>query len=768
MFQRRSPFKKAVEAVGNLVYAELMIRLSPVSQFWLCAFAALATACASERPDFGVGEAGSGGRDGEGGSATGGTGGKQASPEDAGAAGSRPNGEGGHLSPAPDPDICRKDEYVDDNTCVDCPAGSTNAAGDDAAGDDTSCNPVLCAEDEHVDDNSCVACPAGSANTAGDDASGDDTSCDGTDCPSNQRVENMSCVDCPAGTTNAAGDDPAGPNTSCDATLCAFNQRVENKSCVDCPAGTTNAAGDDAAGANTVCGATLCAENEFVQSNACVSCPAGTTNAAGDNASGSNTECLDACAQALGAANCEAYVKASNTGELEYFGSAVALYGDTLVVGAEREGSNATGLGGDENNDFASESGAVYVFVRSGSTWTQQAYIKASNTGAYDQFGVSVALDGDTLAVGAYGEDSNSTWIGGDQTNNSTESSGAVYVFKRSGSTWTQQAYIKASNAGQQDYFGGSVALSGNTLAVGAYGEDSNATGIAGNQSNNIAPSSGAVYVFVRSGSSAWSQQAYIKASNAEASDLFGGSVAVDGDTLAVGANRESSNATVVGGDQTNNSASGSGAVYLFKRSGSTWSQQAYIKASNAEAEDQFGIAVALDGDTLAVGAEGEDSNATGVDGNQANNSASGRGAAYVFFRSGPTWTQQAYIKASNTGLAKFGGSLALDGDTLVVGAEEEHSNATGVDGNQSNNDAISSGAAYVFRRSGSTWAHQAYIKAFNTDSSDWFGDSVALDGDTLAVGAFEEDSNATGVDGDQNDNSAQDSGAAYVYRIAL
>jgi uncharacterized Zn-binding protein involved in type VI secretion len=140
----------------------------------------------------------------------------------------------------------------------------------------------------------------------------------------------------------------------------------------------------------------------------------------------------------------------------------------------------------------------------------------------------------------------------------------------------------------------------------------------------------------------------------------------------------------------------------------------------------------------------------------------------YVFTRSGTTWSQQAYLKASNTDAGDvFGVPVTLDGDTLAVGAVLESSNATGVDGDQADNTAGGSGAVYVFTRSGRTWSQQAYLKASNTDAGDRFGWSVALDGDTLAVGARLEDSNATGVDGDQADNSADDSGAMYVRRIA-
>ena len=141
------------------------------------------------------------------------------------------------------------------------------------------------------------------------------------------------------------------------------------------------------------------------------------------------------------------------------------------------------------------------------------------------------------MVAGAIYEDSNATGVNGDQSNNSATWSGAVYVFTRdSSSQWSQQAYLKASNTGSNDYFGSSVALSGDTLAVGAYWEDSNATGVNGDESNNSVVASGAVYVFTRNNSNLWSQQAYLKASNTDATDIFGYSVSLSGDTLAVGA----------------------------------------------------------------------------------------------------------------------------------------------------------------------------------------------------------------------------------------
>ncbi|MBK8039496.1 MAG: choice-of-anchor D domain-containing protein [Verrucomicrobiaceae bacterium] len=392
----------------------------------------------------------------------------------------------------------------------------------------------------------------------------------------------------------------------------------------------------------------------------------------------------------------QAYLKASNTGASDRFGASVAVSGDTVVVGAWSEGSNATGVNGDQVDNSASAAGAAYIFTRVGTTWEQQAYLKASNTNANDRFGHSVAVSGETVVVGAYGEDSNATGVNGNQADNSASSAGAAYVFTRSGTTWTQQAYLKASNTGANDQFGQSVAASGDTVVVGANGEASNAAGVNGNQADNSASNAGSVYVFTRSGT-AWTQQAYLKASNTGTNDGFGWSVAVSQNTVVVGAYGDDSNATGINGVGANNSASNAGAAYVFTRTGTTWTQQAYLKASNTDANDLFGWSVAVSGDTVLVGASEEDSNATGVNGNQAN-TTNEAGAAYVFTRSGSTWTQQSYLKASNTDANdRFGTSVAVSGDTMVVGAWVEASNATGVNGDGSSNSTPFAGAAYIF-----------------------------------------------------------------------
>lgn len=468
----------------------------------------------------------------------------------------------------------------------------------------------------------------------------------------------------------------------------------------------------------------------------------------------------------------EAYVKASNTqvNTDEFSGdhfSSVAISGDTLVVGALGEDSADSG---NQLDNSAVDSGAVYVFVRTGVTWSQQAYIKAVNdftdNNSGDGFGSSVAIWEDTLLVGAPGEDSNARGVNGDWSNNNSLDAGAVYVFVRAGGVWRFQAYIKASNTPVVNAFirfGTSVAVSGDTAVVGAPNEGG----------------SGAVYVFTRTGSN-WSQQAYLKASNAESAtsrfdtaDSFGSSVALSGDTLAVGALGEDSNAIGVNGNQADNSALNSGAAYVFTRTNGVWSQQAYLKASNAGTEDRFGSSVALSSDTLAVGANQESSNATGVNGNQADNSAGASGAVYVFTRTNTLWSQQAYVKASNTGPGDQFGQVALSGDTLVVGAWRESSAATGVNGDQFNESASLSGAVYLFARTSGVWAQQAYLKPSSPQITNIvsqlrfgsFGASVAVSGDSVAVGAWRENSAATGINGNQFDSSALNAGAVYVFR---
>lgn len=356
---------------------------------------------------------------------------------------------------------------------------------------------------------------------------------------------------------------------------------------------------------------------------------------------------------------------------------------------------NTLAIGGHlDDNSGGTDAGSVYIYVREGTTWTQQTRLQASDAVGGDNFGISVDLssDGNTLAVGANFDD-----------NARGTNAGSVYVFTRSGTTWTQQTRLQASDGAASDNFGLAVALSadGNTLGVGAYLDDANAT------------DSGSAYVFTRSGTT-WSQQTKLQVADGAADDEFGRAVALssDGNTFAVGARWDDNSAGV-----------DAGSVYVYTRSGTTWSLQTRLQASDGAANDEFGRSVALssDGNTLAVGAWVDD-----------NTGGTNAGSAYVFTRSGTTWTQQAKLEASDAAAEDKLGigesmALSLDGNTLAVGAYTDD-NSGGVD----------AGSVYVFTRSGTTWTERTRLQAADATANDTFGISVALsaEGDTLATGA--------------------------------
>jgi hypothetical protein len=376
----------------------------------------------------------------------------------------------------------------------------------------------------------------------------------------------------------------------------------------------------------------------------------------------------------------QAKLTASDGAAGDRFGTAVAFLGNTALVGAPYDdvGSN-------------SDQGSTYVFTRSETAWTQQAKLTASDGATNDMFGISAALSSgyltsDTALVGARHDD-----IG------SNSDQGSVYVFTRSGTTWSQQAKLTASDGATDDMFGTSVDLSGDTALVGARYDD------VGSNSDQ-----GSAYVFTRSGTT-WSQQQQLTAADGAATDMFGVSVALSGDTALVGAWSD---------DFGSNTSAGSASVFTL--SGATWSQQAQLASSEGAVEDRFGWSVALsaDGNTALVGARYDDVG-----------SNSDQGSAYVFTRSGTTWSQQQQLTAADGAATDmFGVSVALSGDTALVGAYRAD-----VDSN------IDQGSAYVFTRSGTTWSQQAKLIASDGTMSDYFGWSVALsgDGDTALAGAY-------------------------------
>jgi nucleoside-specific outer membrane channel protein Tsx len=459
----------------------------------------------------------------------------------------------------------------------------------------------------------------------------------------------------------------------------------------------------------------------------------------------------------------QAELTASDGSTSDHFGTSVSVSGSTVLVGAPGN---------------ASDAGAVYVFVRSGSRWSQQAELTASDGASDDAFGTAVSISGSTALIGASG---------------SASDAGAAYVFARSGTKWSEQAELTASDAASGEHFGQSVSVSGSVAIVGAPGAVS---------------STGAAYVFQSSGTS-WSQQAELTASDGASYALFGTAVTIAGSTAVVGAigggashggavyvfslsgtiwsqsamindpdapspGRDFGVAVALSGTTLLIGAPGNnsyvGEAFAFGRSGSAWSEEAKIAASDGASNDQFGNAIAASGKTVLVGASlkasatgaayvfdvpvqpavlsatggEEDDNfgtAVAVSGSTAvvgaPDAASGSGTTYVFVRTEKKWSEQAELTVSGEGGAAFGTAVAVSGSRIVVGAPDEGSTA---------------GAAYVYAGSGATWTQQAELTASNQASADYFGYSVAISGSTVAVGAFGQDAST---------------GAAYVFAFA-
>jgi hypothetical protein len=379
---------------------------------------------------------------------------------------------------------------------------------------------------------------------------------------------------------------------------------------------------------------------------------------------------------------------------------------------------------------------------------SQEAYLKSTNIGS-DNLGSAVAVSGRFAVVSAVSEDGSGTGVN-PAPDDLAANAGAVYIYERVDGIWTFHSYLKASNTDAGDHFGTAIAIDGDLLAISANGESSNATGINGDEANNDAMNSGAVYVFRLDGDT-WVQEAYLKASNSDTNDRFGNALALDGDTLVVGAED----------DEGSNTDTGS--AYVYVRSGGMWTEQARLNTTVYGNQDEFGAAVAIDGDTIVVGAPSEDGSATGVNGT-VDNDGNNAGAAYVFTRSGETWSEIAYLKASNTDPEdRFGSTVTISGNTIAVGATNERGSVGGINP-VSNNDALRTGAVYVFVDKGAGWEPEATIKAAYPTQNDEFGNKVILSGDLLAVGSHEESGGSSGIDGDESTDGLAQSGAVYLF----
>ncbi len=381
----------------------------------------------------------------------------------------------------------------------------------------------------------------------------------------------------------------------------------------------------------------------------------------------------------------DAKLTASDAAADDAFGYSAGISGSYVVTGAYAD------------DDAGSGSGSAYIYYKDQGgvgNWGQQVKLTASDAAGGDYFGRSVDISGAYTVVGAYNNDENGS------------NSGSAYIFYRDeGGTnnWGQQVKLTASDAVANDYFGRSVAISGSYAIAGAYANDDNGT------------MSGSAYVFYKDqgGANNWGQQVKLTASDAAASDYFGRSVAVSGSYAIAGAY----------GDDDGGSFSGSAYVFYKDQGGAnTWGQQMKLTASDAAESDNFGQAVAIAGDYAVAGAYGND------------DAGSNSGSAYVFKRDGDQWTQVAKLTASDAAAEdRFGYSVAIDGDKILIGAYWDDDNGDG------------SGSVYVFELIGETWTQTDKITASDGVASDYFGGSVDVSGDSFFVGAYGDDDGGSG-----------------------
>ncbi|MEW6126893.1 MAG: FG-GAP repeat protein [Acidobacteriota bacterium] len=376
----------------------------------------------------------------------------------------------------------------------------------------------------------------------------------------------------------------------------------------------------------------------------------------------------DGSAVSLGTVTQQQKLLANDGAVSDAFGWSVSASGNLMVIG-----SPLADVNGKTNQ------GAAYVYAKTNGVWTLQTKLTADEGSANAQFGFTVAIDGDTIVIGA--------------RTTAPSNKGAAYVFVRSNAAWIQQAKLLGTDTVNHDRFGEAVAINGNTIIVGAVLHDPSGT---------PDTNKGAAYVFIRENAT-WTQQAKLTASTPQDYAFFGSSVAIDANTILIGAPESSRDIRV-------------GAAYVFTRTGTVWTEQAKLMADDSTYQDDFGFSLSVSGDTAVVGALGSMVAGTSF-----------AGAAYIFTRSNDDWAQQAKLTADAADIGannNFGWAVSLKNDALAIGAY-----STRVDGK------LQQGTAYLFKRNGALWEPQARLTANDGLALDYFGSSVALNNDEMLIG---------------------------------
>jgi len=462
------------------------------------------------------------------------------------------------------------------------------------------------------------------------------------------------------------------------------------------------------------------------------------------------------------------YVKAPNTDSDHEFGGTFKVSGDgqTMVVGLYNDESVATGINGDSADRSGADIGAVIVYRKINDQWEYEAYLKSPVPASdAEEFGQAVAVsdDGDTIAVGVPREQSLTT----DPTDNTGFDPGAVHVFERLETGWEQTDYIKAEIIKNAAEFGTDVALSGdgNYLAISAIGDNSNSATINSGESDTSMPGAGSVHVYKKVLFGDFEREAYLKPSDVGTAYSFGTQIDLSFDGSVLVANSP-------GSDSSDGSVTDVGGVFVFKRSASTWTEDAYLRDPTGVSSDNFGekLSLSADGTRLAISNPRDSSSSAGIGGDETDTSMSNAGSVYVYEDDGSAWAKIAFIKSEvPTAQNQFGKAIEMsaDGSRLLVGETANGVDATGLRASPFDSTGkLSSGAVFDYSETGGVWSYDRFFKAPNAENGDFFGSAISMPDDEslVAVSAWLEDGDGTLFDGQQSDNDNPRSGAIYFY----
>jgi hypothetical protein len=402
-------------------------------------------------------------------------------------------------------------------------------------------------------------------------------------------------------------------------------------------------------------------------------------------------------------------ITASDRGNTDYFGREVAISGEYAIIGSPFK----------DDDKIGKNTGAVYIFKSESDGWEEMQKLVASDPAIDDNFGISVAINGDYAFVGAWQEDEDASGT------NSQSNAGSVYVFKNVDGTWVETQKLVTSDRTAGDYFGVSIALNDSFAIIGAYREDHDALG------ENSLTESGSAYVF-KNVDNSWIEVQKLVTADRGKEDWFGVNISISDDYIVISSYKEDED------EYGNNTLDLAGSAYIFKYSNGRFIQEAKLVSSDREEGDYFGSAVSISGDYAFIAAYQEE------DDTNDQNAKTNAGSVYVFKNKNGNWEETQKIVATDRGSFDFfGWDVSVSGDYALIGQNPSFSSDRYV---------------YAYRNINGTWSEMQKLVA--SDAGKFFGGSLFLEDKIAIIGASQDDKDADG------ENSISGAGSAYIFSL--